>query len=100
MPFSDEMRQALTLDRAKLEALGLPAGPTESRLLTLGRRQLKGPRDPWNRCDVCGKFIAYADFDAKSAVRLARRTLAFPDSMSAMEDEHYETYCPRCNSRE
>lgn len=41
---------------------------------------------PWNKCDVCGRFIAFADFD-----RGAVRQLVTPDS--AYSGEVYETLC-------
>lgn len=40
----------------------------------------------WNRCDVCGKFIAIGDFD-NGAVR----RFMFPDSEFTRET--YETLC-------
>lgn len=40
----------------------------------------------WNRCDVCGRFIAFEDFD-----RGAVRQLVTPDS--AYTRETYETLC-------
>jgi len=40
----------------------------------------------WNRCDVCGKFIALKDFDNG-----AIRTLLTPDS--ELTKETYETLC-------
>jgi hypothetical protein len=42
--------------------------------------------EPWNRCDVCGRFIALEDFD-KGAIR----RLIFPDS--EFTHETYETLC-------
>lgn len=50
-------------------------------------------RDHWNRCDVCGKFIAIADFD-NGAVRV----MATPDT--AFSAESYETMCIRCAQAE
>lgn len=48
---------------------------------------IKPKRDePWNRCDVCGRFIALADFD-KGAVR----NLVYPDS--ELTRETWETLC-------
>lgn len=43
----------------------------------------------WNRCDMCGKFIALNDFDAG-----AIRRLLTPDS--DWSREQYETLCARC----
>ena len=44
--------------------------------------------DPWNRCDVCGKFIALEDItDGK-----ATHTLLEPDS--ELGKETWETLCP------
>ena len=45
--------------------------------------------DHWNRCDVCGQFIALADFE-----RGAIRKLLTPDSHFSRET--YETLCARC----
>lgn len=42
--------------------------------------------DPWNRCDVCGKFIAMADFD-KGAIR----HMVTPDAYGTRET--WETLC-------
>jgi hypothetical protein len=42
--------------------------------------------DPWNRCDVCGKFIAMRDFE-KGAVR----HMVTPDSDRSREE--WETLC-------
>jgi hypothetical protein len=45
--------------------------------------------DPWNRCDVCGKFIALEDFaDGK-----ATNTLLEPDS--ELGKETWETLCAK-----
>jgi hypothetical protein len=42
--------------------------------------------DPWNRCDVCGRFIAYADFADGAA-----RVLLTPQS--DLSEETFETLC-------
>jgi hypothetical protein len=42
--------------------------------------------DQWNRCDVCGKFIAFAEFN-----RGAKRTLIYP--CSDLTRETWETLC-------
>jgi hypothetical protein len=42
----------------------------------------------WNRCDICGRFIAIADFD-----RGAVRSLSMPDSDRSRET--WETLCVR-----
>lgn len=42
--------------------------------------------DLWNRCDVCGRFIALCDFDHGAV-----RTLVTPDSHFTREE--YETLC-------
>lgn len=44
-------------------------------------------RDPWNRCDVCGKFIALDDF----AFDKASHTLINPDAYGC--EETWETLC-------
>lgn len=43
--------------------------------------------DPWNRCDVCGRFISYAALDDGSATRHQLT----PDSHLTREE--YETLC-------
>jgi hypothetical protein len=42
--------------------------------------------EPWNRCDVCGRFISIRDF-SRGAVRL----LITPDSYRSREE--WETLC-------
>jgi hypothetical protein len=42
--------------------------------------------DLWNRCDICGRFIAYKDFDHGAV-----RTLLTPDSDRSREE--WETLC-------
>jgi hypothetical protein len=44
--------------------------------------------EAWNKCDVCGRFIAIKDF-GETAVR----RLLTPDS--ALTAESYETLCSR-----
>lgn len=46
--------------------------------------------DAWNRCDSCGKFIAYGEF----AEGRAKRILIYPDSQ--FTDETWETLCQKC----
>lgn len=43
-------------------------------------------RDPWNRCEVCGRFIPLDDFPDK-----ASHTLIYPDSYH--RPETWETLC-------
>src|SRR4051794_17409470 len=43
-------------------------------------RRMTTPSEPWNRCDVCGRFVALADFD-NGAVR----RLVYPDSEFSRE---------------
>jgi hypothetical protein len=50
-------------------------------------------RDPWNRCDACGKFIAMDDFD-KGAVR----HMVMPDSDRSSEE--WETLCVEHGERQ
>lgn len=45
-----------------------------------------GAGDPWNRCDVCGRFIAMDDFDNG-----AIRRMLTPDSDRSREE--WETLC-------
>lgn len=42
-------------------------------------------RDPWNRCDCCGKFVAYNE---------VIRILLTPDAEGTRET--YETLCKKC----
>jgi hypothetical protein len=45
-------------------------------------------REPaWDRCDECGRFVAYDDFDSGAAYRV----LLTPDSDYSAED-----WCTRC----
>lgn len=46
---------------------------------------------PWNRCDVCGKFISIHYF----STGVARRELVTPDSAFSIEE--YETLCETHN---
>jgi len=48
-------------------------------------------RDCWNRCDVCGRFIAHDDFGSG-----ATRDMRTPDSDLTWET--WETTCKRCNN--
>lgn len=43
----------------------------------------------WNKCDKCGKFIAYINFENG-----ATRKLKTPDSH--FSNESYDTTCKRC----
>ena len=50
-------------------------------------------RDPmWNRCDVCGRYIALSAFDYYNERRAVRRILT-PDSEFTREE--WETLCPQ-----
>lgn len=67
-------------------------------------------REIWNRCDVCGRFIPYADFESGKALH----RMISPSSGLSMEEwetlcrEHYrpsndpssatrqDGYCPHC----
>lgn len=44
----------------------------------------------WNKCDICGKFIAHEDFENG-----ARRQLIVPDNHFGIEN--FETLCIKCN---
>lgn len=52
-------------------------------------------RAPWNRCDYCGRWISFADFEVGRAKRefgfVAIETLSGPDV-----DESFETYHEAC----
>lgn len=52
---------------------------------------MKLKREYWNRCDACGKFIAYADFD-DGAVRV----LMTPHPPLPADAEIYQTLCKKC----
>lgn len=45
--------------------------------------------EPWNRCDVCGRFIAIEDFCRKPFPAIRR--LIYPDSEYTRET--WETLC-------
>lgn len=47
----------------------------------------------WNRCDICGKFIAIDDFVSGKA----KTKLISPDS--AYSAEEYITECKKCNKK-
>lgn len=47
---------------------------------------MRNNREPWNRCDVCGKFIAMDDFD-----KGATRHMLTPDSDRSREE--WKTLC-------
>lgn len=49
--------------------------------------------EPWNKCDVCGRFIAFDDFPYR-----AIRRLLTPDSDLSCEE--WETLCPPCVEKE
>jgi len=51
--------------------------------------------NPWNRCDVCGRFIPLSAFDVGGG---AVRTLLTPDSHRSREE--WETLCPNHAAKE
>jgi hypothetical protein len=52
----------------------------------------------WNRCDYCGKFISYADFDTERAKR--DFDVVWRPSVSGGEpDEQYDTYHVACKQK-
>jgi hypothetical protein len=51
-------------------------------------------REIWNKCDHCGKFIGFEDFDSGKA----RRVLICPDS--SFTAENYENLCKKCVGKE
>lgn len=51
----------------------------------------KRKEKPWNRCDVCGKFIPFDHF-SKGAIRY----MTTPDT--ALTSESYTTLCINCNT--
>lgn len=48
---------------------------------------------PWNRCDDCGKFVAYEDFDNGATRRIT-------DVDTAFSSEAYETLCKKHAQKE
>ncbi len=48
---------------------------------------------PWNKCDVCGKFISFDDLDKGLAVR----DMIYPDS--ELTRETWETLCKEHNDK-
>jgi hypothetical protein len=44
-------------------------------------------KDLWNKCDICGRIIAYADFDSGKAIT----RMITPDS--DVSYEQFETLC-------
>lgn len=56
-------------------------------LITITDQDIKRHHEPWNRCDVCGRFISFNDFDCGNAVR----KMITPDSHLSHED--YMTLC-------
>ena len=51
---------------------------------------------PWNRCDVCGRFIPIADFESGAAARDFRLVY---DWWALDVVEKYETLCATHNTR-
>jgi hypothetical protein len=51
----------------------------------------KPKREYWNKCDICGKFIAYKDFEPEGK---AVRHMVTPDSEYSREA--WETICTKC----
>ena len=45
----------------------------------------------WNKCDICGRFISFRDFEFDDATR----KLLTPDSDYSIEE--FETICSKCN---
>jgi len=50
-------------------------------------------KDPWNKCDVCGRFIPYCDFEKGDA----SHKMITPDS--DVSYEQFETFCKNHNQR-
>jgi hypothetical protein len=49
--------------------------------------QTKRPRERWNRCDSCGRFIPFKDFMSGEA----SSQIVTPDSLAT--EEEFETLC-------
>ena len=47
-------------------------------------------QQPWNKCQDCGRFIAYEEFEDGTAVH------KFISPLSEFSDERYETYHLEC----
>jgi hypothetical protein len=50
-------------------------------------------RDIWNRCDVCGKFIPFVDFQLDSNLNESKATRRMLTPDSEFSEERYETLC-------
>lgn len=51
-------------------------------------------RDYWNRCTICGKFIAIKDFESGEATS----EMVYPDSELTVET--FEVICKKCKQKE
>jgi hypothetical protein len=51
-------------------------------------------REPWNRCDECGKFISYEDFSSKQA------RVSYLQPSSEFGDEEIEILCAKCAGKD
>jgi len=56
--------------------------------------QIRIMSDAWNRCNVCGQFIAYSDFESGEA----KNVLVNPSAYGT--EEVWDTYHVRCDSAE
>jgi len=50
----------------------------------------------WNRCDYCGKFISFADFEADKADRIMHHAY---NPLTVDMDEDYETFHRACKAK-
>lgn len=46
------------------------------------------------KCDICGRFVSYADLESGAATR----KMVTPDSY--LSSESYETLCSNCKAKE
>lgn len=59
---------------------------------------MKDPYKQWNRCDFCGRFIGFKDFDEGRAKRIYYFDQA--SSWDPMPEEKYDTYHVECYEKE
>lgn len=53
----------------------------------------------WNRCDVCGRFIAYKDFE-DGATRIDIQDISMDLGGNLIEHDDYETLCKKHSEKE
>jgi len=71
-------------------ALGSGAGAVIGTWWDRRRRGLRMEKSSLLRCDLCGRFISFKDFENGTAIR----RMLTPDSEYSQEE--WETRCPKC----